>query len=200
MRIHDYSLLAFHPFTCLTEKMKIMEILTSIMNIMIERWMYTYLSWTIGIKSQVSIIKWWTSILNDGYPLYGIRKRAYARLFAVGFPCIHISDWQMKIMDILNSIINTGIFCNYGHLLLNLSWTIFIQSRISITELWISTIQLWDIHVIELWISINNYTYRWSFAVVFHVFTSLTDKWKSMIIVKLILAYGHTWLNYEYSQ
>ena len=70
-----------------------------------------YLSWTIGTNSQVSIIKWWTSILNDGYPLYGIRNRAYAWLFAVGFPCIHISDWQMKIMDILNSIINIRIFC-----------------------------------------------------------------------------------------
>ena len=55
-----------------------------------------------------------------------------------------------------------------------------------------------DIHVIELWISIDNHTYRWPFAVVFHVFTSLTNKWKSMIIVKLILAYGHTWLNYGY--
>ena len=43
---------------------------------------------TIGIKSQVSIVKWWTSILNDGYPLYGISNHAYARLFAFGFPCI----------------------------------------------------------------------------------------------------------------
>ena len=110
-----------HPWL---KKMKIMEILTSIMDIMIERWIYTYLSWTIGIKSQVSIIKW-TSILNDGYPLYGIHNRAYATLFAVGFPCIHISEWQMKIMDILNSIINIRIFFNYGHLLLNLLWTIF---------------------------------------------------------------------------
>ena len=92
------------------KKMKIMEILTSMMNIMIERWIYTYLSWTIGIRSQVSIIKWWTSILNDGYPVYGIRNRAYARLFAVGFPCIHISDWQIKIMDIIDSIINIRIF------------------------------------------------------------------------------------------
>ena len=83
------------------KKMKIMEILTSIMNIMIERWIYTNLSWTIDIKSQVSIIKWWTSILNNGYPLYGISNHVHARLFAFGFPFIHISDWQIKIMDIL---------------------------------------------------------------------------------------------------
>ena len=138
----------------------------------------------------------------DGYPLYGISNH----VFTFGFPCIHISDWQMKVMDTLNSIINIRVFfvClfvfNHGHLFLNLSWSICIKSQISITELWISIIQLWYIHVIELWISINNYTYRWSFAVVFYVFSSLTDKWKSMIIMKLILAYGHTWLNYEYPQ
>ena len=175
---------------------KIMEILTSIMHIMIERWIYTYLSWTIDIKSQLSIIKWRTSILTYGYPLYRISNHTYTRLFALGFPCIHISDWQMKIMDILNSIKNTYFF-NCRHLS-NLSWTICIKSQISITELWISIIQLWDTHVIELWISINNYTYRWSFAVVFHTFTYMTDKWKSMIIVKLILGYGHTWLSYGY--
>ena len=66
-----------------------------------ERWIYTNLSWTIDIKSQVSIIKWWTSILNNGYPLYGISNHVHARLFAFGFPFIHISDWQIKIMDIL---------------------------------------------------------------------------------------------------
>ena len=51
MRIHDYSLLAF-PSIHIPDwkKMKIMEMLTSVMNIMIERWIYTYLSWTIGIK------------------------------------------------------------------------------------------------------------------------------------------------------
>ena len=42
-----------------------------------------------------------TDIHIDGYPLYGISNHA----FTFGFPCIHISDWQMKIMDILNSII-----------------------------------------------------------------------------------------------
>ena len=193
MCIHDYSRLAFHPFTSLTEMMNIMEML-----IMIERWIYTYLSWTIGIKSQVSIIKWWAFILNDGYPLYGMRNRAYFRLFAVGFRCIHICDWQMKSMDILNSIINIHILCNHGHLLLNLSWTIF--HLITNFNNWIMYIHnsVMDIHVIELWISINNHIYRWPFAVDFHVFTSLTNKWKSMIIVKLSLAYGHTWLNYGY--
>ena len=93
----------------------------------------------------------------DGYPLNGISDHE----FNFGFPCIHISDWKMKIMDILNSIINIRVFFrffNYGHLFLNLSWTICIKSRIFITELWISIIQLWDIHVIELWISINNNT------------------------------------------
>ena len=90
-------------------KMKIMEILTSIMNITIERWIYTFLSWTNDIKSQVPIIKWWTSILNDGYPVYGISNHACARVFTFGFPYIHISDWQMKIMDILNSIIDIRI-------------------------------------------------------------------------------------------
>ena len=172
--------------------------LTSIMNIVIERWIYTYLSWTSGIKSQVSIIKWWASILNDGYPLYGIRNRAYARIFAVGFPCIHICDWQMKIMYILNSIINIRHFSNYGHLLLNLSWTIFYL--ITNFHNWIMDIHnsVMDIRVLWLWISINNHTYRWPFTVVFHVFTSLTNKWKSRIIVKLILAYGHTWLSYGY--
>ena len=130
------------------KKMKIMEMLTSIMNIVIERWIYTYLSWTSGIKSQVSIIKWWASILNDGYPLYGIRNRAYARLFSVGFPCIHICDWQMKIMYILNSIINIRHFCNYGHLLLNLSWTIFYL--ITNFHNWIMDIHnsVMDIHVL----------------------------------------------------
>ena len=168
-------------------------------SIMIERWIYTYLSLTIVIKSQVSIIKWWVSILNDGYPLYGIRNRAYARLFAVGFPCIHICDWQMKIMDILNSIINIRVFfvtiwpsviefvVNYFYLITNFhNWIMDIHNLVM------------DIHVIELWISIDNHTYRWPFAVVFYVFTSLTNKWKSMIIVKLIVAFGHTWLNYGY--
>ena len=47
-----------------------------------------------------------TDIHIDGYPLYGISNHA----FTFGFPCIHISDWQMKIMDILNSIIVIRVF------------------------------------------------------------------------------------------
>ena len=57
-------------------------------------------------------------MLNNGYPLYGISNHAYPKLFAFGFPYIHISDWQMEIMDIHNSIINIRFF-NCGQLLLN---------------------------------------------------------------------------------
>ena len=42
----------------------------------------------------------------DGFTLYGISNH----VITFGFPCIHISDWQMKIMDILNSIINIRFF------------------------------------------------------------------------------------------
>ena len=207
MDIHRYSCVSMiirlwhsiHSHPWMKKKRKLWRSLLQLWISWLNDGYIQHLSWTIGIKSQVSIIKWWTSILNDGYPLYGIRNRAYAKLFTVGFPCIHISDWQMKIMDILNSVINIHIFCNYGHLNYWICRGLFfIQSRISITELWISIIQLWDIHVIELWISINNHTCRWSFAAVFHVFTFLANKWKSMIIVKLILACGHTWLSYGY--
>ena len=62
--------------------------------------------------------------------------------------------------------------------LLNLSWTVDIKSRISITELWISIIQSWDIT--DLWISINNHEYPWSFAVVSNVFTG-TSEWQMKI-------------------